>query len=152
MPLMKSSSPSPLPESELAEVLDEVPARVKPRLIVALLKFGVVGAIGTAVNLGVLELLHGQLGYGFTRSSAAATEVAIIGNYLGNELWTFHHRKLSLRRLLQFNITMLVGAALQVGSATLLKEFMPYLLAQALGIAIGSGLNFAFNFGWTWRR
>lgn len=118
----------------------------------ALFRFGVVGAIGTAVNLVVLELLHGQLGWGFTRSSAIATEVAIIGNYLGNELWTFHHRKLSLRRLLQFNLTMLVGAAVQVASATLFKEFMPYLLAQALGIAIGSGLNFAFNFGWTWRR
>lgn len=141
-----------LPEEVLGEDADAPPDRLKPRLLVALLRFGVVGAIGTAVNLAVLELLHGQLGLGFTRSSAVATEVAIIGNYLGNELWTFHHRTLSLRRLLQFNVTMLVGAAVQVGSATLLKEFMPYLLAQALGIAIGSGLNFAFNFGWTWRR
>ena len=142
-----------LPEEVLGtEVEDEVPARLKPKFFVALLRFGVVGAVGTAVNLAVLELLHGQLGLGFTRSSAVATEVAIIGNYLGNELWTFHHRKLSLRRLVQFNLTMLVGAAVQVGSATLLKEYMPYLLAQALGIAIGSGLNFAFNFGWTWRR
>ena len=142
-----------LPEEVLgAEIDGAVPEREKPKFFVALLRFGVVGAIGTAVNLVVLELLHGQLGLGFTRSSAIATEVAIIGNYLGNELWTFHHRKLSLRRLAQFNLTMLVGAAVQVGSATLLKEFMPYLLAQALGIAIGSGLNFAFNFGWTWRR
>jgi dolichol-phosphate mannosyltransferase len=120
--------------------------------MVALLRFGVVGAIGTLVNLLVLELLYGQLGWGFTRSSAIATEVAIIGNYLGNELWTFHHRTLSFRRLVQFNATMLLGAAVQVGAATLLKEFLPYLLAQALGIAIGSGLNFAFNFGWTWRK
>lgn len=142
-----------LPKEILGEDLDEeVPARDKPKFLVALFRFGVVGAIGTAVNLGVLELLHGQLGLGFTRSSAIATEVAIIGNYLGNELWTFHHRKVSLRRLVQFNLTMLVGAAVQVGSATLLERFMPYLLAQALGIAIGSGLNFAFNFGLTWRR
>ncbi len=149
---MKFSNQSPLPEQEIAEALGEVPERVKPKLIVALFRFGVVGAIGTAVNLVVLELLHGQLNLPFTRSSAIATEVAIIGNYIGNELWTFHLRKLSLRRLVQFNVTMLVGAAVQVASATLLKEFMPYLLAQALGIAIGSGLNFAFNFGLTWRR
>jgi dolichol-phosphate mannosyltransferase len=121
-------------------------------MMVALLRFGVVGLIGTGVNLLVLELLHGQLGLGFTRSSAIATEVAIIGNYLGNELWTFHHRRVNLRRLLQFNLTMLVGAFVQVTLATLFKEFMPYLLAQALGIVIGSALNFAFNFGWTWRR
>ena len=144
----------PLPEEVFGEIVeDEPPARVKPKLIVALLRFGVVGAIGTAVNLAVLELLHGQMGWGFTRSSAIATEVAIIGNYFGNELWTFHHRRLSLRRLVQFNITMLVGAAVQVGAATVLERTgLHYLLAQAIGIAIGSGLNFAFNFGWTWRR
>ena len=143
----------PLPEEVFGELVEgEAPARAKPKLFVALFRFGVVGAIGTAVNLGVLELLHGQLGWGFTRSSAIATEVAIIGNYFGNELWTFHHRKLSLRRLVQFNATMLVGAVVQVTAATLLERVVPYLLAQALGIAIGSGLNFAFNFGWTWRR
>ena len=143
----------PLPEEVFGELVeDEPPARVKPKLIVALLRFGVVGAVGTVVNLAVLELLHGQLGWGFTRSSAIATEVAIIGNYLGNELWTFHHRKVSFRRLVQFNATMLVGAVVQVTAATLLERLMPYLLAQALGIAIGSGLNFAFNFGWTWRK
>ncbi|MDQ3708563.1 MAG: GtrA family protein [Actinomycetota bacterium] len=128
------------------------PLRDKPQLRTALVRFAAVGALGTLINLAVLELLHGQLGYGFTRSSAAATEVAIIGNYLGNELWTFHYRRLSLRRLLQFNTTMLVGAAVQVGSATLLKEVLPYLLAQTLGIGIGAAVNFAFNFGWTWRR
>ncbi|HVM19858.1 MAG TPA: GtrA family protein [Egibacteraceae bacterium] len=149
---MTSSNPLPLPEEVLGEELRGGPARAKPRLLIALAKFGVVGVIGTVVNLAVLEVLHGQLGLGFTRSSAIATEVAIIGNYLGNELWTFHHRRISLRRLLQFNLTMLLGAAVQVASATLFKEFMPYLLAQALGICIGSGLNFAFNFGWTWRR
>ena len=140
----------PAPPEPLAEDFEEI--RQKPHMLVALLRFGVVGLIGTGVNLAVLELLHGQLGLGFTRSSAMATEVAIIGNYLGNELWTFHHRKLSLRRLVQFNVTMLIGAAVQVAAATLLKEVMPYLLAQALGIAIGSALNFAFNFGWTWKH
>lgn len=143
----------PLPDPSLVrEAIEEAPARAKPKFLVALFRFGLVGLIGTAVNLGVLEALHGQLGWGFTRSSAIATEVAIIGNYLGNELWTFHHRKLSLRRLVQFNATMLVGAAVQVTAATLLERVMPYLLAQLLGIVIGSGLNFAFNFGWTWRK
>ncbi len=149
---MNSSNPLPLPEEVLGESLAEAPGRAKPKLLVALFRFGVVGAIGTVVNLTVLELLHGQLGWGFTRSSAVATEVAIIGNYLGNELWTFHHRKISLRRLIQFNLTMLVGAAVQVAAATILERHMHHLLAQALGIVIGSGLNFAFNFGVTWRR
>jgi dolichol-phosphate mannosyltransferase len=151
--MTRFSNPLQLPEEALGEDLaSEVPERVKPKLFVALLRFGVVGAVGTAVNLAVLHLLHGELGWGFTRSSAIATEVAIIGNYIGNELWTFHHRKLHLGRLVQFNATMLVGATVQVAAATLLERFLPYLLAQVIGIAIGSGLNFAFNFGWTWRK
>lgn len=150
---MPHPDPLPLQQEVLGEALAEPPARDKPKLIVALFRFGVVGAIGTGVNLLVLEVLHGQLGWGFTRSSAIATEIAIIGNYFGNELWTFHHRTLSFRRLVQFNLTMLVGAAVQVGAATILERMgLTYLLAQAIGIAVGSGLNFAFNFGWTWRR
>ena len=149
-PRLEISVSVPAPADSLTEDLREV--RTKPRLLAALWRFGVVGVVGTLVNLAVLELLHGQLGWGFTRSSAIATEVAIVGNYVGNEMWTFHHRKLSLRRLAQFNVTMLIGAAVQVGAATVLKEFMPYLLAQTIGIAVGSLLNFAFNFGWTWRH
>src|SRR5688500_20298555 len=119
MPLMKRSNPLPLPEplplqeEVFGEALEEIPARAKPKLIVALFRFGVVGAIGTAVNLLVLELLHGQLGWGFTRSSAIATAVAVIGNYFGNELWTFHYRKISFRRLVQFSLRMLVACVLQ---------------------------------------
>ena len=104
------------------------------------------------MNLVVLEALHGQLGLGFTRSSAIATEIAILGNYVGNELWTFHHRRLSWRRLLQFNAVALVGLAITVAVGTIAKEHVHYLLAQFLGICAGAITNFALNFGWTWRR
>lgn len=126
--------------------------RPKPHWAVALLRFGVIGALGTLVNLAVLAALHGWLGLGFSRSSAVATEVSILGNYLGNELWTFHHRRLNLRRLLQFNAVALVGLAITVAVGTVAKEHLHYLLAQFLGICAGALTNFALNFGWTWRR
>lgn len=128
------------------------PARAKRRAGPAFVRFGVVGAVGTLVNLGVLHLLHVDLGFGFTRSSAIATEVAILSNYLGNELWTFHHRRLSLRRLVQFNAGALVGLLVTVTTATVVKEFVHPLAAQLVGIGLGSGLNFAINFGLIWRR
>ncbi len=128
------------------------PRRQKPGVFKALIGFGVVGVVGTVVNLAVLQFLYQGLGLGFTRSSALATEVAILGNYLGNELWVFHHRRLDLGRMLRFNATMIVGAVVQVTVATILKDHIHHLLAQGIGIVVGSGLNFLANFGWTWRK
>lgn len=126
--------------------------RAKPGMLRASLRYGVVGLLGVGVNLGVLHLLHSVLGLGFTRSSAAATEAAIVANYLGNELWTFHLRRLSLRRLAQFNVAALLALVVTVTLATVVKEFVHPLAAQLAGIAAGAAVNFGINFGWTWRR
>lgn len=150
---MTSSDPTAAPPPEqVGTPFDAAATRDKPGVIGAGLKFGIVGAVGIVVNLTVLHLLHVQLGWGFTRSSAIATEVAIIGNYLGNELFTFHLRQLSWRRLAQYNATALVSLGVTVVVATVVKELIDPLLAQLIGIAAGSGLTFAVNFGLIWRR
>lgn len=125
--------------------------RDKPGWLRAAIKFGLVGASGVLVNLLVLEGLHGQLGWGFTRSSAIATETAIITNYIGNELWTFHKRRISLRRFVQFNAVALAGLFATVTVATILERLIDYRLAQLVGIGAGALLNFTGNFRWTWR-
>lgn len=143
----------PPPSPALTPLTADAPAvRSKPGMLAAMVRFGAVGAVGTVVNLLALRALYGGLGLGFTRSSALATELAILSNYLGNELWTFHHRKLDLGRLARFNLVALLGLAITVGLATVLKEIINPYLAQLVGIAAGAGANFALNFGWTWRR
>lgn len=141
-----------IPEVLTPVTLDEPELRSKPTMFRALVRFGAVGAAGTLVNLIVLRLLFGALELGFTRSSAIATEVAILSNYLGNELWTFHHRRLHWGRLVRFNTVALAGLAVTVISATVLKEHVNPYVAQVLGIGAGAALNFGLNFGWTWRR
>lgn len=142
----------PIPPIGAPAVAAQAVRRRKPSLWRALWRYGVVGGVGVVVNLSVLWLLHLQLGFGFTRSSAIATEAAIISNYLGNELWTFHHRRLSLRRLAKFNMAALAGLVSTVTVATLAKEVVHPLAAQVVGIGFGAALNFALNFWWTWRR
>lgn len=146
---MTAEAADPSPGTESPEPRE---GRVKPGMIVAFLRFGLVGSVGVLVNLGVLQVLHVELGWGFTRSSAIATETAILTNYLGNELFTFHMRRLSLRRLVQYNAAALVSLGVTVAVATVAKELVHPLLAQLIGIGLGSGLNFLANFGWIWRR
>lgn len=128
------------------------PGRAKPTAPTAFVRFATVGASGVVVNLGAMWLVHGQLGVWFPLASAVATETAIVWNYAGNELWTYHLRRLSLRRLAKFNAAALVALALTVSVATASASVLSPLLAQLAGIAVGSAANFAAHFGWIWRR
>jgi putative flippase GtrA len=114
------------------------------------LRFGVVGVLGTAVNVAIVHLLHNELGWGFTRSSAIATELAIVHNYVWNELWTFHIRRLHIGRLARYNLSSLVAASITVAVATVVKEVIDPLLAQLVGIVTGAALNYIVNVRWTW--
>ena len=76
------------------------------------LQFGLVGLSGVFVDMAILYLLSdvSTLGWGLTRSKIISSEVAVINNFLWNDLWTFrdissqqvgwHNR---LRRFLKFN-------------------------------------------------
>jgi dolichol-phosphate mannosyltransferase len=128
------------------------PARAKPTAPAAFARFATVGASGVVVNLAVLWLVHGELGAWFPLASALATEAAIVWNYAGNELWTYHLRRWSLGRLARFNAAALVALALTVTVATIAAQWLSPLAAQLAGIAAGSGANFAAHFGWIWRR
>jgi putative flippase GtrA len=115
-----------------------------------LLRFGIVGVLGTVVNVAILHVLHNDLGWGFTRSSAIATELAIVHNYVWNELWTFHIRRLHLGRLVRYNLSSLLAASVTVAVATVVKEVIDPLLAQLVGIGTGAALNYIINVRWTW--
>jgi len=118
-----------------------------------LVRFAVVGAIGVAINSAVLVLLHERLAVPLVPASVAATEVAILANYLGNELWTFPVRRLSPGRLARFQLTALGSMAVTAASLWVLAEAadLPLLLANLGAIALGSGWNFAGNVLWTWK-
>lgn len=127
-------------------------ARPKPTAPAAFARFATVGASGVVVNLAVVWLVHTRLGVWFPLASGVATEAAIVWNYAGNELWTYHLRRLSLGRLARFNAAALVALALTVAVATVAAQALPALLAQLAGIAVGSAANFLAHFGWIWRR
>jgi len=126
------------------------------------LRFGLVGFSGVLIDMAVLYLLSdpSTLAWGLARSKVLAAEVAILNNFLWNDLWTF--RDISkqqkgwrprIKRLLKFNTVCLIGLVLSV---LLLHLFSNQLhlnryLANLLAIAAVTLWNFWINLKLSWR-
>jgi dolichol-phosphate mannosyltransferase len=129
-----------------------------------LFKFGVVGASGTLVNLGVLyagqEFVFRFIASPDIRlnfSLGAAILIATINNFAWNRLWTWHDRprKAGQTVFAQFGryaIACWTGIVLQFLFTKLLAGHMAYLFANVTAIAAASAFNFAVNNLWTFRH
>ncbi|HEY9863846.1 MAG TPA: glycosyltransferase [Candidatus Obscuribacterales bacterium] len=128
--------------------------------ITRFLRFGVVGFSGVFVDMGVFYLLYTVIGLGLSRSSMLSAEVAIINNFIWNDLWTFrdissHQKGKSKRfkRFLKFNLICLSGLILNVLLVNLLFNVfgMNAYLAKIIAIAIVTFWNFWLNLKLSWR-
>src|SRR6516225_274013 len=83
-------------------------------LIPELAKFGVVGLVGTIIDLGGADFLHVHMGLGPMVSKAISITAATIVTYLGSRFWTFRHRvnQALLREGLLFAVLNLIGLAI----------------------------------------
>ena len=137
------------------------------------IKFGIVGASGTVVNLAVLHFGHEYLFQSIEASYqkpylslALAITLATINNFTWNRLWTWSDRVKTLEageaqpvslRLLgkefgQYVTASGFGSALQYGLTLLLSGSMDYRLANIVAIVAASVSNFLANDRWTFRR
>jgi dolichol-phosphate mannosyltransferase len=127
-----------------------------------LFRFGLVGLSGVAVDMLLLYLLSdpSTLGLGVTRSKVIAAEVAIINNFIWNDLWTFGDRARSqpgvharLKRFLKFNLVCLAGLGLSVVLIYILFDRlgMNRYLANLIAIAVVTVWNFGINLKLNWR-
>jgi dolichol-phosphate mannosyltransferase len=124
------------------------------------LRFGVVGFSGVFVDLGIFYVLRDVLGLALTRSAILSSEVAIINNFLWNDLWTFgdiSSRQKGMgkriKRLLKFNIVCLTGLILNVLIVNFLFNILGVneYLAKLIAIATVTLWNFWFNLKLSWR-
>ncbi len=124
------------------------------------LRFGIVGFSGVFVDIAVYYLLRTLLGLGLTRSAIVSAEVAILNNFLWNELWTFGDiarqqpgKRQRLKRLLKFNLVCLAGLVLNVSIVNLLFNIFAVneYVAKIVAIAVVTLWNFWINFKLNWR-
>lgn len=110
------------------------------------IKFSIVGALGTLLNLALMALLVEVFATGHIAASAIAIETSIIHNFLLNNFWTFGSRGQSstlCKRLIHFNLISVGSMVVNVAvSAALIQMDIRYLLAQASGIVAAYAINY----------
>ena len=139
------------------------------------LKFGLVGASGTVVNIAVLYLGHEYLFQAIEgpqgkpwASLALAIAVATANNFTWNRLWTWADRVQAQReaaiaseevrapslgtQFLKYALASWFCIALQYVLTLWLAHLMHYMLANVIAIVIASVSNFLANDRWTFRK
>ncbi len=138
------------------------------------IKFGIVGASGTVVNLVVLYLGHEYIFNAIEAnyqkpyfSLALAITLATVNNFTWNRLWTWADRVRQLEaeeaqqpvslRLLgiefgQYVTASAFGSGIQYVLTLLLSNSMDYRLANIVAILAASVSNFLANDRWTFKR
>ncbi|MBD2137012.1 glycosyltransferase family 2 protein [Anabaena sp. FACHB-1237] len=124
------------------------------------LRFGAVGFSGVFVDLAIFHLLRTVITLGLTRSTILSAEVAILNNFLWNDVWTFgdisrkqQGKRQRLKRFLKFNVVCLAGIIIQALVINLLYNSlgMNQYLAKLMAIAVATIWNFWVNLKLNWR-
>jgi len=117
-----------------------------------LLKFGVVGASGYLINLGVFALLAGSFGVHHVLAAIGAFGVAVTNNFLWNRYWTFGPGEgpAHFQAVRFFAVSLAsLGLNLVVLEALIASGSVGELAAQAIAVAVAMPFNFLGNKLWT---
>ncbi|GLU31370.1 hypothetical protein Busp01_12120 [Trinickia caryophylli] len=127
-------------------------------MLAQFMRFGVVGALGTLVNLAVFALLVEHWHVDHNVGACAAFLAAVTHNYAINRAWTFrsHGRPdvSRLRGLAKYAGVNLLGfcvGLIGLNAVVLFAGPAFSLQGQALGIVMGMGFNFLLARQWVFK-
>lgn len=138
-----------------------------------IIKYAIVGGLGTVVNEGVLLLLKPVLPIAV--SLALAIEFSILFNFLLNDVWTFKKERVGsfLNRMVKFHVSSLVGGVVQYAVViALILLILPYgnltsilfllffssvhlssiylAIMNFIGVVAGFGVRFVLSIKYVW--
>ncbi len=141
-----------------------LPAKLQPMVRWRFIKFGMVGASGTVINVAVLyaaqEFLLGAIADFHTRLNyaiALAITVATINNFYWNRRLTWRDRAHEVHHsALYLFAKYVLAAALAIALQSLLTKWlalhMHYIVANLIAIVLASVVSFVANDRMTFRR
>jgi putative flippase GtrA len=120
-----------------------------------MLKFGIVGGLGTVIDLGGAGVLHSAYHVEPLAAKAISVSLATVFTYLGSRFWTFKEREnQSVRReavlFIVLNVVGLLIAEAVIGLVTYVMGLHSSLEYNAASF-IGTGFGTIFRF-WAYRR
>ncbi len=133
----------------------------KQKEIVRFVKFATVGAIGTVVDFGVLNLLILVFGIAKFWANTCSFSAAVLSNFIWNRLWTFPESREErlLPQLMQFALVSVGGYIINqtifLGLDSLVFHIwgtLGYNISKAIAILVVLFWNFGINRIWTYRE
>ncbi len=134
---------------------------VNRREFVRFAKFAIVGAVGSVVDFGILNLMHKAFGWSLLWANVLSFSMAVLSNFTWNRLWTFPESRSRRKReqLPQFALVNVVGLGINtlilLGLDAVFSHFIAdpwdYNLAKAIAIGVVLFWNFGANRLWTYR-
>ena len=119
-------------------------------LIPELARFGVVGLIGSIIDLGGADYLHVHMGIGPMVAKAMSITAATLVTYLGSRFWTFRHRvnQALMREGVLFVVLNIIGLGIAeaVIAVTTYGLDMKSELAYNAASVVGTGLGTIFRY------
>jgi putative flippase GtrA len=112
-------------------------SRPRPKWLVQAVKFGAVGILNTAIDLGLYFVLTRWLGLGSVPvlAKSISYSAGILNSFLWNKFWTFQSMAGTWATLFPFILTNLVGLGINTGMLQLCLKTLHLPELMALGLA-----------------
>jgi putative flippase GtrA len=135
--------------------------QARPKEFNRFAKFAIVGAFGSVIDFGLLNLMRGVFGWDLILANTLSVSVAMLSNFIWNRYWSFPESRTRKKRtqLPQFALVNLIGLVINnlivVGIDAVLVSHVgepwSYNIAKAGAIGVVLFWNFGINRLWTYR-
>lgn len=113
------------------------------------IKFAIVGAIGTIINLTILYTLTEFFHLHYILSEVIAFIVASLNNYILDKIWAFKEKinEKVIKKYFQFILISVLALTINISVLLILVEFFYiwYIFAELVAICFGFFVNFFGN-------